>query len=246
MLSSLLYLGEMVEVSRRVPQLLSAAVEQGNVFAATDLRTRLNTIWLAADDPTRARDEVISAMTTWPRQGFHLQHYSSLVALAQIELYTGDYEIAWKHLESQLRPLEKSMLLRIQGLRIDAMQIRARLALASAAGSPRQGHLRLAEKLAGKIEREEMAYANPLATLIRAGIARQRGDDARAISLAEKAAEGFDAAHMRLYAVAARRRLGEMIGGDRGRQLVAQTEEWMNKQQIKNPPRMMNMIAPGF
>jgi serine/threonine protein kinase/tetratricopeptide (TPR) repeat protein len=246
MLSSLLYLGEMVEVSRRVPQLLSAAVEQGNVFAATDLRTRLNTIWLAADDPTRARDEVISAMTTWPRQGFHLQHYSSLVALAQIELYTGDYEIAWKHLESQLRPLEKSMLLRIQGLRIDAMQIRARLALASAAGSPRQGHLRLAEKLARKIEREEMAYANPLATLIRAGIARQRGDDARAISLAEKAAEAFDAVHMRLYAVAARRRLGEMIGGDRGRQLVAQTEEWMNKQQIKNPPRMMNMIAPGF
>jgi serine/threonine protein kinase/tetratricopeptide (TPR) repeat protein len=246
MLSSLLYLGEMVEVSRRVPQLLSAAVEQGNVFAATDLRTRLNAIWLAADDPTRARDEVISAMTTWPRQGFHLQHYSSLVALAQIELYTGDYEIAWKHLESQLRPLEKSMLLRIQGLRIDAMQIRARLALASAVGRPRQGHLRLAEKLAAKIEREEIAYANPLATLIRAGIARQRGDDARAISLAEKAAQDFDAVHMRLYAVATRRRLGEMIGGDRGRQLVAQTEEWMNKQQIKNPARMMNMIAPGF
>ncbi len=246
MLSSLLYLGEMVEVSRRVPQLLSAAVEQGNVFAATDLRTRLNTIWLAADDPTRARDEVISAMTIWPREGFHLQHYSSLVALAQIELYTGDYEIAWKHLDSQMKPLERSMLLRIQGLRIDAMQIRARLALASAVGSPRQGHLRLAEKLAGKIEREEMEYANPLATLIRAGVARQRGDDARAITLAEKAAKDFDAVHMRLYAVAARRRLGEMIGGDRGRQLVAQTEEWMSKQLIKNPARMINMIAPGF
>jgi serine/threonine protein kinase/tetratricopeptide (TPR) repeat protein len=246
MLSSLLYLGELVEVSRRVPQLLSAAVEQGNVFAATDLRTRLNAIWLAADDPNRARDEVISAMTTWPRQGFHLQHYSSLVALAQIEMYTGDYEIAWKHLESHLRPLEKSMLLRIQGLRIDAMQTRARLALASAVGSPRQGHLRLAEKLAGKIEREEMSYANPLATLIHAGVARQRGEQERAISLAEKAAKDFDAVHMRLYAVAARRRLGEMIGGDRGRQLTAETESWMSKQEIKNPARMTNLIAPGF
>src|SRR5205807_5126765 len=88
MLTSLLYLGDMVEVSRRVPQLLSAALDQGNLFAATDLRTRLNTIWLAADDPNRARDEVIAAMTTWPRRGFHLQHYTSLVALAQIELYT--------------------------------------------------------------------------------------------------------------------------------------------------------------
>src|SRR5439155_10615369 len=114
MLTSLLYLGDMVEVSRRVPQLLSAALEQGNLFAATDLRTRLNVIWLAADDPTRARDEVISAMTTWPRKGFHLQHYSSLVALAQIEMYTGDYEVAWKHIEGQIKALEKSMLLRIQ------------------------------------------------------------------------------------------------------------------------------------
>jgi len=43
-----------------------------------------------------------------------LQHYSSLVALAQIELYTGDYEVAWKHIEGQVKPLEKSMLLRIQ------------------------------------------------------------------------------------------------------------------------------------
>jgi len=70
MLTSLLYLGEMVEVSRRVPQLLSAALEQGNLFAATDLRTRLNAIWLAGDDPDRARDEVIAAMTTWPRRVF--------------------------------------------------------------------------------------------------------------------------------------------------------------------------------
>src|SRR6266550_1073655 len=42
MLSALLYLGEIAEVSRRVPALLAAALEQGNVFAATDLRTRMN------------------------------------------------------------------------------------------------------------------------------------------------------------------------------------------------------------
>ncbi len=246
MLSSLLFMGEMVEVSRRVPQLLSAALEQGNQFAATDLRTRLNVIWLAADDPVRARDEVISAMITWPRKGFHLQHYSSLVALAQIEMYTGDYEVAWKHIEGQIKALEKSMLLRIQGLRIDSLHVRARLAVASAEGDERERHLRLAEKLAAKIEHEEMAYANPFATLIRAGIARRRGDDERAVSLLETAAKDFDAVHMRLYATVSRRRLGEMVGAERGRQMVAQTEEWMTKQQIKNPARMTNLLAPGF
>ena len=246
MLVSMLYMGEMVEISRRVPQLLSAAMEQGNLFSATDLRTRLNIIWLAADDPTRARDEVISAMTTWPRTGFHLQHYSSLVALAQIEMYTGDYEVAHKHIEGQLKALEKSMLLRIQGLRIDALHIRARLALASAVGNQSERHLRLAEKLATNIEKEEMGYANPFATLIRAGVARQRGDQASAIAQLEKAVKDFDNAHMSLYAAAARRRLGELIANDRGRQLVAQSEEWMTKQEIKNPARMMNLLAPGF
>src|SRR4029077_1142187 len=46
MLSALMFLGEMAEVSRRVPQLLTVALEQGNLFAAIDLRTRMNPIWL--------------------------------------------------------------------------------------------------------------------------------------------------------------------------------------------------------
>ncbi|HYW72464.1 MAG TPA: hypothetical protein VE961_15615, partial [Pyrinomonadaceae bacterium] len=137
-------------------------------------------------------------------------------------------------------------LLRIQGLRIDALHIRARLALASATGDQRSGHLRQADKLAARIEHEEMPYANPFAMLIRAGSARQRGDEPGAVAQLEKACAAFDASHMRLYAAVARRRLGEMVGGDRGRQLVAQSEQWMAKQQIKNPVRMTNLLAPGF
>jgi tetratricopeptide (TPR) repeat protein/energy-coupling factor transporter ATP-binding protein EcfA2 len=246
MLTSLLYLGEVVEVSRRVPQLLSAALEQGNLFAATDLRTRLNAIWLAADDPDRARDEIIAAMTSWPRKGFHLQHYTSLVALAQIELYTGDSEVAWKHIEGQMKPLEKSMLLRIQGLRIDAMQLRGRVAVASAVGKRRESRLKIAETVADRIAKEGMPYANPYAKLIRAGVARRRGDDASAVTLLERAVEEFEAADMRLYAVAARRRLGEMVGGDRGQELLQSADEWMSRQQIKDPAKLMNLLAPGF
>jgi tetratricopeptide (TPR) repeat protein len=246
MLSSLMFLGEMVEVSHRVPQLLAAALEQGNLFAATDLRTRMNPIWLAADDPDRARDEVISALTAWPRKGFHLQHYSSLVALAQIELYTGDYEVAWRHIEGQVKPLERSMLLRIQGLRIEAQFLRARLALASAAGQKRAGRLRIAEDLAKSIANENMPWANPLAFVIQAGLAHQRGDDARAVTLITQAIEGFEGSDMALYAATARRSLGEITGGDHGAELVRQADEWMGKQQIKNPAAVANLMAPGF
>jgi tetratricopeptide (TPR) repeat protein len=246
MLSSLMFLGEMVEVSRRVPQLLSAALEQGNLFAATDLRTRMNPIWLAADDPDRARAEVISALTDWPRKGFHLQHYSSLVALVQIELYTGDYEVAWQHIEGQIKPLEKSMLLRIQGLRIEATYLRARLALASATGEKRKARLRMAEDLANIIAKEQMRWSNPLALLIHAGLARRRGDDARAAAIISQAIKGFEASDMALYAATARRRRGEIIGGERGSELVSQADDWMSKQQIKNPAAVANLMAPGF
>src|SRR5882724_4459764 len=246
MLSSLMFLGEMAEVSRRVPQLLSAALEQGNLFAATDLRTRMNPIWLAADDPDRARDEVIAALTAWPRKGFHLQHYSSLVALAQIELYTGDTEVAWRHVDTQIKALERSMLLRIQGLRIEAMYLRARLALASAAGPNRERRLRLAEELAKSIANEQMIWSNPLAMLIHSGLARRRGDDARAVALVSQAIDGFEAADMALYAATARRRLGEIVGGDRGAELISHADDWMSKQQIKNPAAVANLMAPGF
>jgi serine/threonine protein kinase/tetratricopeptide (TPR) repeat protein len=246
MLGALIWLGEMAEVSQRVPQLLAAALEQGNLFAATDLRTRMNAIWLAADDPDRARDEVIAALTTWPREGFHLQHYTSMVALTQIELYTGDCEIAWRHIEAQVRFMEKSMLLRFQVLRLEATHLRARLALASAEGSERERRLRITEKLAQRITNEKMAWSDPLATLLRAGVAKKRGDDSKAAVLISQAIEGLELTNMKLYATAARLRLGQLIGGDHGTELIADSEDWMRKQQIKNPAAFANMLAPGF
>jgi hypothetical protein len=246
MLGSLMFLGELTEVSRRVPQLLTAALEQGNLIAATDLRTRMNPIWLAADDPDRARNEVIAAMMVWPRAGFHLQHYTSLVALAQIELYTGDTEVAWKHIETQTRALEKSMLLRTQGLRIDALHLRARLALASATGRERDQRLRIAATTADRIAKEDMTWSTPLATLTRAALARQRGDLEMSAALTREAMSGLEAADMALYAAAARRRLGELLGGDEGRELIEQAEEWMGRQQIRNPMAVTRLMAPGF
>ena len=246
MLTSLMFLGELTEVSRRVPQLLSAALEQGNLIAATDLRTRLNPIWLAADDPDRARDEVISAMSAWPREGFHLQHYTSLAALAQIELYTGDTEIAWKHIQTQVKALEKSLLLRTQGLRIDARHLRARLALASATGRDRASRLKIAAAAASAIAKENMAWSNPLAALIRAALAYQQGNVSQSIVFAREALTDLEAVDMALYAATARRRLGELVKGDEGRELISQADEWFSRQQVKNPLAVTRLMAPGF
>jgi serine/threonine protein kinase/tetratricopeptide (TPR) repeat protein len=248
MLSALLYLGDIAEISRRVPVLLSTALEQGNIFAATDLRTRLNLLWLAADNPDRARQEVIDALQQWTHEGFHLQHYSSLHALTQIELYTGDGEVAWKHFTGQWKALRRSMLLRVQAVRIEARFLKARTALAAAAVTPqnRAALIKIADHMAAKIDSEEMAWGQPLALTIQAGVAGLRGDVARVPVLLAAALAGFETADMALYAAAMRRLLGQVTPGDEGRQLVAQADEWMQRQQIKNPARMASMLAPGL
>ncbi len=181
-----------------------------------ELRTRLNLIWLAADDPDRGRAEVIEALKSWPNEGFHLQHYTSLHALTQIELYTGDYEVAWKHVEGQWEALKDSLLLRTPAVRVEAMQLRARTALATSGEGRDTGKLRLAEKLARKMGKVNMSWSRPFATLVLATVAQQRNQAAQARALLSEAAEVFERADMHLYAAATRRRLGEKLGGERG------------------------------
>jgi len=50
---------------------------------------------------------------------------------------------------------------------------------------------------------------------------------------------------MALFATAARRARGEVLGGETGRALVAEADAWMTAQSIRRPDRMARMLAPG-
>ena len=76
------------------------------------------------------------------------------------------------------------------------------------------------------------------------GVAATRGDRSNAVELLTPAVDDFESLEMRLHAAAARRRLGQLVGGDEGRTLVAQADSWMTGQGIRNPTRMAAMIAP--
>ena len=89
---ALMYLGELGEVSRRVPALLADARSRGNLYLATELCTRSNYAWLAADEPDEGERETIESIARWSHNGFHRQHYSAMLARVQTALYRGDAE----------------------------------------------------------------------------------------------------------------------------------------------------------
>jgi hypothetical protein len=124
------------------------------------------------------------------------------------------------------------------------MRARSALAAAVEAGDPKP-LLLSAERDAKRIEREKMPWGDSLARLVRAAVASSRGNLKDAITLLASAEAGLEAVDMALYAAAARRRRGELIGGDQGRALVEAANTWMIGQNIKNPDRITAMLTPG-
>lgn len=85
-----------------------------------------------------------------------------------------------------------------------------------------------------------------LATLVRAGVAHARGDDAFSQELLGVAIEGLERAEMRAYAAAAKRQLGVLRGGDDGPALVAEADAYFTGEGVLKPERFAEMLAPGF
>src|SRR5262249_23933014 len=155
---------------RRLIARLKDARERGNLYAATDIRTRYSLAWLIQDDPGEARRQIDEAMSEWSNQGFHLQHYSSLLGRPQCDLYEGRADEAWSRVEATWPALESSMLLRVQMVRIEAHQLRARAALATARGPEQRRRLEIAEACATRIAKEAMGWSTPMADLLRAAV----------------------------------------------------------------------------
>ena len=142
--------------------------------------------------------------------------------------------------------LRRSLILTVQFAVIEAGYLRARAALAAAVVSVENSVLiKSVERDARMLEREKMPWADPLVKMIRAGVASLRGETSVALELLAAAEQACEAADMFLCATAARRRRGQLLGGDQGRILIEAADAWMLHQGITNPKCMTNMLAPG-
>ena len=215
---SLAHMGDLPTLRGVMPDLLRRARERGDLLAYCCLAGGIPTSMplLADGDCEAARATVDEAVEQWPTDDFQVPSYFALVSATLVDLYGGAPVAAWRRIQTAWPTVASVRLLDFRLVRIELEQLRARCALAALAGLPPSDHpelLALVDRTVSRIEREQMPWAAPLAAALAASRAAVRGERAKVRDALQRAAVGFEAADMRLWAAAARHQTGDPAGG---------------------------------
>jgi serine/threonine protein kinase len=246
-LYSFYFLGELNQLTQRYTRLIAEAEERGNILMSANLRAIAAVpVWLAADDPARARRELGEA-AQWTQGKFSTQWRLTIFG-TELDLYIGDGAGAYERVRGLRGALRKNFYLFVQYVRALTAFTQGRAAIASLDGLPvglRRGRLAEIRRLERRLEREQMPWTAALAAILRAGEAHARDDLAGAAAALGTAIERADATEMAVYAAAARHQLGVLQGGDDGARLVQDAEDTMHARGIRAPARFAAMLVPG-
>jgi hypothetical protein len=204
-------------------------------------------VGLTHGDPERVEREVGEA-TQWLASRFLVQHYFCLVAQAQVDLYRRDGATALARMTAAWPAMKRSLLLRVQSIRVAVTDQRARAAVAAAAADAehREHLLRTAERDAKTLLAERQGWATAIGEVVRAGIAHLRGDQARCVQSLKAAIAGFDELHMSLHSAAACVRLAALVDDDEKAGLRARAEACFEGRHVSDAAAMVAMLTPGF
>jgi serine/threonine protein kinase len=241
LIHSLRKMGDFATMKAYSSRFIREAQQRGNVYTSTTLRRLCNILWLVDDDPGGAREELKKDSWIPYRQGYHSQHWLELNALVEIAIYEGssvDKEFVFQHLSG----LKKSVLRRVLGYRCDTAWLIGRMALAEMAVDPRQK--RAVQRSIVKLLSYGTHYATVLADMLRATLAVHEGERDSAIKSFRDAVALAERTHVFFIAAVARRRLGLLLGGDKGGELIAAAELWMRQAGIHNVERMTTLLSP--
>jgi len=233
---ALAHCGRTRELSARIHELLPEARAHGNHFMVTNLLAFPMPIErLLAGEISAADEHLREAMALWPYRGFHIQHVSVLFSRSLRMLYVGDGQGACNAVTDQWSALVRSLQTQNQQTRVMLREIRARGALAAAAsGIDVNRHMARAERDLRSLQRERAVWTDAFAHRLRGGIELARGNADEAAAAWRAAIPGLEAAGLALQVAALRRRLGQLLGGDEGRDLNALGEATMRERSVSD------------
>jgi hypothetical protein len=238
---SLMYMGDIAELTRRQPEVLRLAEERNDLFATLNFGTQITTyVLLGRDRPDDARRRLEEDGRRLSKLGYFVQHQNHLLAMAFLEQYCGDGRAAWRHMQDAQRAYSGSLLSHVQHMRIDFLQARGRAALAAARQSGDAALMKQAEQTARRLRGENTPWAAAMSAFLCAGIAAARRQADVEQYLTNAIAQLIEV-NGRLFAAAARVRLAQVrkSGADAA-------DDEMRRLGVRNPQRMTAALLPGF
>ena len=250
--SALAHRGDLVEVGARRSRLVQEAEERGDLFATTGFRLGiLALVDLAADEAGDVRERADGLIQRWPSHAFLTQHYLHLLATVMAALYENDGADAFRRMEEAWPRLRRDHFLRLQTMRVELWHLRARAALGALGGGPgvdeARALLRVVRQAIKAIRQDEdNPWARPAAAQLEAALAAREGRNQEATEHLVRAAAGYQAADMRLYAAACRYVDGALTGSRGGDDKHAHSAEWIAAQGVGQVGKMVRTLVPGF
>ncbi|MGV3483473.1 MAG: serine/threonine-protein kinase PknK [Planctomycetaceae bacterium] len=240
---SLQYQGNLVELSRRQPELLRAAKESDDLFATLNFGTQVMAhLQLAGDQPAESLRRLEEDKARLSGRGFFIQHHNYVLAKTYTLLYEGKSGEALAAIDGQWRHYRHEFLSHIQQVRIDHQQVLARALIAAASqGHDREACLRRAQRLIQSLRRERAAWATALAEAFQAGCDCLSGKQEESRQTLHRASQLLDRAGMRLFAAAAQQHLA----GRDGENAAATADRW-RALGVACGERMTHTMIPGF
>ena len=218
--------GDYGDLARTTPPLIDEALSRGRVWAAAMLGGFAGqTAWLIPDDPAGYRTVLDEVRRHWRGRGQpRWPDYMLLVAESRLAMYRGDASTAFELFDAQRGAYVRSQL--VKGVGIGSAGYNghrgkcAAAALRSAKGANPGQHERARVAVRDSIvdlRRNGSAKSLGLAATLEAALALDAGTPHRASEQLRDAIAHLDAAGNAMLAAAARRRLGQLLGGDEGR-----------------------------
>jgi len=238
-------LGRMDDMEVRSQDVIDAAAAAGNRYSETQGSSGLAIARIARGDVASARELARRGLELWARDDFDILRFYAVRIQALCDLYEGRPGEGWERLREVEPALRRSGLLRIPLTRIDALSLRAQLALASAHRdrTKRDTWLRTCERDIRRLERERRADAALYANLLRGGMAALGADSQRAVAHLDEAIRVGEGGDMALRAACARLRKGELqADADAVERARAETLRCG----VRSPERWAAVCAPGF
>jgi hypothetical protein len=235
------------ELVHKLTLSLREAEERGDVWGYSYfLSIGAMSVKLARDLPNEAAENVREAMAHWPASAeFHYQHWFGLLASVNIELYRQS-PAGFDLLETKWADLRRNMFMRVRFFRTTMREIRGRSIVVASRKRNDPGLLKFAEAQARALLREREPAAAGYGHLLRANIARARGQHAEALDELERGVPLLKPYGLDLWVHAAQREIGRMRDGDEGKLLIDQASAALVRCGVKDQERFVAMLMPAF